>query len=278
MTEKKNQVQVPLAPEEETDNMPYMKTPWNGGGEISATTTPVAPAPSPGTGTSDLYNIVGDSYLMSPEEEQRRMNRMRTASAIGNLGNVMSAFANLYYTGKGAPSQKVPDAVIPPYMQFVDRVNQARKNAASMQLAREKMQTDNEYKDAMLGYKYNQLERQMALDQIKIENAKKTGDLTDLKILREQVKYDLDKETSPLEIAYKKKRLDNIDAAIASKYVSMEVQQRNADRADAKEAREAGGKSVEKIDQFGNKTTVNTSYNRGGGSDQKKKEKTKTQL
>lgn len=45
---------------------------------------------------------------MSPEEEERRARSAYAVSSVGALGNAMSAFGNLVFTGMGAPSQKLP--------------------------------------------------------------------------------------------------------------------------------------------------------------------------
>lgn len=45
---------------------------------------------------------------ITPEEEARRERASRAVQGVAGLGNLMSAFANLTYTGKGAPSQTLP--------------------------------------------------------------------------------------------------------------------------------------------------------------------------
>lgn len=45
---------------------------------------------------------------ITPEEEARRERAARAVQGVAGLGNLMSAFANLTYTGKGAPSQTLP--------------------------------------------------------------------------------------------------------------------------------------------------------------------------
>lgn len=45
---------------------------------------------------------------ITPEEEAKRERAARAVQGVAGLGNLMSAFANLTYTGKGAPSQTLP--------------------------------------------------------------------------------------------------------------------------------------------------------------------------
>lgn len=91
------------------------------------------------SGSKDMYNLLGNSMLMTPEEEERRKRRAEAAAAVGNLGKLMSGFANLYYVNKGAPSQVLPNDVMPDYMSFQDRVTQARQAALNNELARKRI-------------------------------------------------------------------------------------------------------------------------------------------
>ena len=45
---------------------------------------------------------------ITPEEEAKRERAARAVQGMAGLGNLMSAFANLTFTGKGAPSQTLP--------------------------------------------------------------------------------------------------------------------------------------------------------------------------
>lgn len=205
------------------------------------------------TGMDYLRGISGDAGVISPEKEQRRLRRMRTASAIGNLGNVMSAFANLYYTGKGAPSQKVPDAVIPPYMQFVDRVNQARKNAEAMQMQRDRLAADAEYKQEQIRLKEKAEERQQAYYDAKIDKMIKEGNLTDLRAEKERIDIEMRIEENPLKLDKLRKEAQRIQATIDN--ITARTNKTNL---------EAGGKTVETTDDGDGNKTVVTTYGSGG--------------
>ena len=228
----------------------------------------------PKSGTELMNSTFDSAWNLSDEEVAKRQRRATTAAAIGNLGNVMNAFANLYYVNKGAPSQQISAPVIPDYMTLQDRVTQARKDARAEQLAREKMALDAEYKDASMAYKYANLERLMALDKVKIANAEKTGDLTELKILYQQLKNDLQEETNPLQMQYLRTRIANIENSMQNRNIQtgiaqqrLGIAQQNANTSEAREARLAGGSSRTETNN-GLSKTVETTWNNAGGSGQ----------
>lgn len=60
----------------------------------------------------DNFSELVKQYTSAPmtEEEQKRRERgAAAAQSVGALGNVLSAFSNLAFTGGAAPSQKLPD-------------------------------------------------------------------------------------------------------------------------------------------------------------------------
>lgn len=63
---------------------------------------------------------------VSEEEEDRRKRGAAAASAVGHLGNVMSAFSNLAFAGE-APSQTLPIAPTPDFLSFSDRLRKQRE-------------------------------------------------------------------------------------------------------------------------------------------------------
>ena len=217
-------------------------------------------AKKPNKGTDFLTGIAGDSWALTPEQEQARMRRMRTASAIGNLGNVMSAFANLYYVNKGAPSQKVPDAVVPPYMQFVDRVNQARRNAETMQMQRERLMADTEYKKEQLRLKEEAERSKQAWNQARIDKLVKEGDLTELKAEKTRQEIELNAETNPLKIQQLKTNIQNLEASIQQKQAAANNSNASAEKnmALADAARNGKETTVTRTDGFGRTTTTKT--------------------
>lgn len=81
---------------------------------------------------------------ITPEEEARRERAARAVQGVAGLGNLMSAFANLTYTGKGAPSQILPT-------QSVDAMSD------KMTSWKDKLKTEREkYQAAELGAKVEQ--------------------------------------------------------------------------------------------------------------------------
>lgn len=67
--------------------------------------------------TADSHTVTANPYStfvsslqkpMTPEEEAKRERAARAVQGVAGLGNLMSAFANLTYTGSGAPSQTLP--------------------------------------------------------------------------------------------------------------------------------------------------------------------------
>ncbi len=81
---------------------------------------------------------------ITPEEEARRERAARAVQGVAGLGNLMSAFANLTFTGKGAPSQTLPT-------QSVDNMSK------EMTSWKDKLKAEREkYQAAELGAKVEQ--------------------------------------------------------------------------------------------------------------------------
>lgn len=116
-------VNVPLTPDEQLavanaakgtsggyTNTPTTSTPIAGLDRvvtptpIQETITPVQPV------TTSPYQDFAKLWAkpITPEEEARRERAARAVQGVAGLGNLMSAFANLTFTGKGAPSQTLP--------------------------------------------------------------------------------------------------------------------------------------------------------------------------
>lgn len=241
-----------------------MNTPWQKPvGDVAEIAVATQSPQTRSTGTDEMNAAFGDSWAMSPEEEQRRLRRMRTASAIGNLGNVMSAFANLYYTGKGAPSQKVPDAVIPPYMQFVDRVNQARKNAEAMQMQRDRLASQDAYHDRQMAVqeeknRINAVKTEAYSEYYKAMEAKNNEQAAYWKAKAEALERGL-----PLDEALKQARIAKEEAAADSHRATAE---KNRAQADNERKGKTTTVSETKTDEYGNQTTTNRTTIVGGGA------------
>lgn len=233
-----------VAPE---NNLPKPKaTPMGVGGDGRYANTDAK------TGTAALNNLFGDSWALTPEQEQARLRRMHTSSMIGNLGNVMSAFANLYYAGKGAPSQKVPDAVVPDYMSFVDRVNQARRNAEATQLQRDRLMADAEYKNASIAQRMKDAEireRRLLMDEQKFEWKKQY----------DQGILDIKSEINRINDMKTRGQIDRWEAQNYTDYLKALTGQQREDRMQK-------GSVREETDEYGNTKRIVTTPNNGAST------------
>ena len=75
---------------------------------------------------------------ITPEEEARRERAARAVQGVAGLGNVMTAFSNLAFTGKGAPSQTLPtqqaDAMGKEITSWQDKLASEREKYAAAML------------------------------------------------------------------------------------------------------------------------------------------------
>lgn len=75
---------------------------------------------------------------ITPEEEARRERAARAVQGVAGLGNLISAFANLTYTGKGAPSQTLPtqsvDAMTDRTTSWKDKLKAEREKYQAAEL------------------------------------------------------------------------------------------------------------------------------------------------
>lgn len=116
--------------------------------DITETTSPT---PQPKMSDFNWHQDFMKQYLDKPisaEEQAKRARAASTIEGIGNLGNVMNAFANLVYVGKGAPNQAPQVAPKSELDKFEDRVKDQRmKYASSMMAARnaDKSEYQNEW-------------------------------------------------------------------------------------------------------------------------------------
>ena len=97
-------------------------------------TTPVQPV------TTSPYQDFAKIWQkpITPEEEARRERAARAVQGVAGLGNLMSAFANLTYTGKGAPSQTLPtqsvDAMTDKMTAWKDKLKAEREKYQAAEL------------------------------------------------------------------------------------------------------------------------------------------------
>ena len=75
---------------------------------------------------------------ITPEEEAKRERAARAVQGVAGLGNLMSAFANLTFTGKGAPSQTLPtqsvDAMTDKMTAWKDKLKAEREKYQAAEL------------------------------------------------------------------------------------------------------------------------------------------------
>lgn len=101
---------------------------------VQEQTTPVQPVTtSPYQDFAKLW-----SKPITPEEEARRERAARAVQGVAGLGNLMSAFANLTFTGKGAPSQTIPtqsvDAMSDKMTAWKDKLKAEREKYQAAEL------------------------------------------------------------------------------------------------------------------------------------------------
>lgn len=78
--------------------------------------TTIDPGERPDQSNYNWYTQMLESTALKPmseEEQERRTRAAYSSAAVGALGNALSAFSNLAFTGGVAPSQKLPDVYNP---------------------------------------------------------------------------------------------------------------------------------------------------------------------
>lgn len=95
--------------------------------------------PTKKTGAAWLSDYVNSlKKPITPEEEARRERAARAVQGVAGLGNVMTAFSNLAFTGKGAPSQTLPtqqaDAMGKEITSWQDKLASEREKYAAAML------------------------------------------------------------------------------------------------------------------------------------------------
>lgn len=138
---------------------------------VSATDTDM-PDPSEYHQFQDLYSQLYEKPI-TPEEEDRRKRAASAVEGVGHLGNVLSAFSNLIFTGKGAPSQELPKVPDSRLQTFEDRIAEKRRMYASG-LMGAKARDLQDWKDAYT-MRYNQ---KKAIDDRAMELMKLNANMT----------------------------------------------------------------------------------------------------
>lgn len=130
------------------------------------------PDPSEYHQFQDLYSQLYEKPI-TPEEEDRRKRAASAVEGVGHLGNVLSAFSNLIFTGKGAPSQELPKVPDSRLQTFEDRIAEKRRMYASG-LMGAKARDLQDWKDAYT-MRYNQ---KKAIDDRAMELMKLNANMT----------------------------------------------------------------------------------------------------
>ncbi len=127
--------------------------------------------------------------LLPKEEQEKRERAARRINGIQHLGNMLSAFSNLYYTRGGAPSQTLPTVTNPDLDTW--RASQ-RKNITSYQDwvdKKDKAIWDREYKLMTAAHR-----QQMDKANLAIRQAKQKADEETEKWKAEKAKYGAESE------------------------------------------------------------------------------------
>lgn len=152
--------------------------------------------PTKKTGAAWLSDYVNSlKKPITPEEEARRERAARAVQGVAGLGNVMTAFSNLAFTGKGAPSQTLPtqqaDAMGKEITSWQDKLASEREKYAAAQLGAKTQQ-----------WKMEQEERRYA-DQLEQQGIENTIKLGNLEISRAKLAHDMDYAKQMLNLRVK---------------------------------------------------------------------------
>lgn len=150
---------------------------------------------------------------ITQEEQDRRTKAAYSASAIGALGNAMSAFSNLAFTGGVAPSQKLPETYSPnkDVQNFRDRVNKVRDNYLSNITAQRRLDLQDEwYRQRAEAQKEDLAQRKdrLAFEREREQRLAETQELNtrkqEWKERYEQGRLDIAKEKNRIDEEYKR--------------------------------------------------------------------------
>lgn len=148
------------------------------------------------TGAAWLSDYVNSlKKPITPEEEARRERAARAVQGVAGLGNVMTAFSNLAFTGKGAPSQTMPtqqvDAMGKEITSWKDKLASEREKYAAAELGARTTQ-----------WKMEQDERRYA-DQLKQQGIDNTIKLGNLEISKAKLAHDMQYANQMLDLRVK---------------------------------------------------------------------------
>ena len=122
----------------------------------------------------DLYKAYYEEPINKAEEE-RRKRAATQVNAIRHFGNAMNAFSNLIFTGKGAPSQTLPQLKDPDLQAYSDKLRAARNQYGEAMIKGNSMDDANYRQDKaqeMTNRQYND-----KVDQQNFENELKKNQM-----------------------------------------------------------------------------------------------------
>lgn len=152
-------------------------------------------------------------YMQKPitqEEEDRRKRAAQSAQAIAGLGNVISAFSNLAFSGE-APSQTLSQLPQVDYLSFSDRLKQQRDQYGAG-LVNARARDYSEYQNALNSYLNDQYRKSLIDIRQKEHERQMEKDANQLAMDAEKMR--MDKEKNEFDRAYKTASLAQNDRKI----------------------------------------------------------------
>ena len=147
--EEKKQKLSPL--QQIMQNAPGLET-SDPSAKIPGSITPVGPAAQPAISQEDNLSML-DSIISRPptaQDVERRKRAATSVAAVGQLGNLISAFSNLAGTTGGAAPQTIPGYQGPDIDSWQDRAYQKQLQYANMMNAIGAQEWEQAYKDRQL--------------------------------------------------------------------------------------------------------------------------------
>ena len=172
------------------------------------------------SGVELMNGAFGNAWNLTPEEAEARLRRERAVSGAKALSDSILAFANSVYTGGGGNSATLPKTAMPSEMSFVDRVNEARREAYNRNTAQKQYEDTLAYRDQQLEIaKQKEQRAQEAQDKknawmdariAELETKKDYGELRNKKM---ELENELKETTNPLQIEKLQAQIKRIETA-----------------------------------------------------------------
>ena len=169
---------------------------------------------------------------VSEEEQERRLRAKRSAQTVADLGSLASAFANLYYTGKGAPSQTVAYAKAVDDNDLVSRWQKGRDSYRTYAQKGRELILDRAKKnlDMELAKQKGEWQNALLKAQVDLANAKTTGEQVAAAAAQQkaqQALVDADRNYE-LKVADLNRKIAVDNANIRDKAARLGIAERNA--------------------------------------------------